>query len=490
MAGESPTQGPGSVALQAFLKWLAGHGVDLAADGVEIRESALQGLGLFATRRLDGGARLAWIPAKATLDAARAHDTGFGRRVVSVLTAAGVDIAPDELLWLYMVWGATEPEASPWHPYLKLLPRSSALAWCLDESELTLLAGTPLAAAGRAAAAQQRARHATVVGALAAAAPAELPPQRFSFEAWWWARSCYLSRAFRRGGFPSDFSPEGWRSDVLLPLVDIPNHSHEAEVQLTFGSDLEELALPAEATGYEPGDEIMNMYARTLGNEDLLSHYGFAIASNPHDSVRELLFRVPPKKVASRLSVLQAARIAEVAAAEALGGGAVLVRLDRGLRVGQPETPTDLLRIASCLVLGRDYDDEAASSLTKQEVSFALSRSLRRMVRALAPPEALGLPARPRRDEARSQLRCRLWRGALRPRLRRAAAAVPGASPVVLYARSFRRLLLRAAGRATNEGELAALAAMMPPGDADFSGGVSDYDGDDYEGAEEPSPAA
>merc|ERR1712003_325725 len=94
------------------MSWLHGHGVELEASGIEIRQSAKHGLGVFAVRRIHPGEMLVRIPMAAVLHAGKVRDTDFGKQVLQTLSAGNsqsndsLTITPEELLWLYMIWGS------------------------------------------------------------------------------------------------------------------------------------------------------------------------------------------------------------------------------------------------------------------------------------------------------------------------------------------------------------------------------------------------
>ncbi|CAE7248140.1 SETD4 [Symbiodinium sp. CCMP2592] len=283
--------------VQSFKEWLkTSFSVDLEDLGVTLRCDQFGGIGVFACRRLGPGDLLGRIPLEAILHAGQVRKSSFGAKVLAVMP----DIPGEELLWLYMIWGREEPELCGWYPYLQILPPSDPLSWYSDEEALQWLVGTPMLQEARQAVTEQAERHLSVVGRLQKADPAFFTSHRFSLQAWRWARSCYVSRAFDRVAFA--MSGGEWDSDGLCPLLDSLNHRNDAEVEAHFDQNGARLQLPTGAVGYQVGDEVYHLYQRNLANSSLLLHYGFSSFKNPNDSVRELKFHLLPGTVSQRLS--------------------------------------------------------------------------------------------------------------------------------------------------------------------------------------------
>jgi len=465
---------------EVFTAWLRdAHGLDLEACGLELRRSERHGLGVFARRRIHPGETLVRIPSSAFLHAGKARATDFGRRVLAALGAGAAEagsgggrpepITPEELLWLYMAWGRREPRDCPWFGYLQSLPPEDPLAWATDAGALRWMEGTPLADAARREVGRQRARHAAVLGALQESDPEAFPASRFGLDAWLWARSCYVSRAFRRQAFPTELLEAGGGSDFLCPVLDALNHRPAAEVEWRFGESSAAFVLPLSAAPYEAGDEVFNLYGPGLGNDRLLPEYGFALAGNPHDTVREVAFLLPGTEAHGRFQQLSAVAEAEGLEAE-LEGATVRVQLPQELRRGLLETPQALLRAASLLVLGRDYDEASASCADKRDAARGVAAALRRMLRGTAPLAGLA------RRAALAKRRGRRKKGPgrlLRRKPRRGEAGGEAEAPTpktdaersaASYARGQRRILREAIVCAEGEAEMAEMAAQMELG--------------------------
>lgn len=252
---------------------------------------------------------------------------------------------------------------------------------------------------------------------------------------------------------------------MMCPLLDLLNHGPRAKVDYVITATHAALVLPVGAKAYEVGAEVLNVYGPALCNQILLSRYGFAIPWNPHDRVKEVVFHPPKRWTNDDLSwVVGWFGFAEGEAK------VVRVKLSEGLRRKQREIPSELLRAASVLLLGVDYDEDTATCADKARAAKAVARALRQMWRSTGAVVACGRTPRRRRGEPAADSRL--------PRVAR--LPMPSAAPAraaAIYAVGRRRVLLDAARCAEMESEMAALAAKL-----ELEGGAS--------GAEcsEPSP--
>merc|ERR1712045_883943 len=94
---------------------------------------------------------------------------------------------------------------------------------------------------------------------------------RFSIEKWLWARSCCLSRAFKRQIFPLNGVAEltGAESDLMCPLLDAFNHSQDSAIECRFVDGLASLVLPSNGETLIAGAEVFISYGRQLSNSKL-----------------------------------------------------------------------------------------------------------------------------------------------------------------------------------------------------------------------------
>lgn len=349
-----------------FHAWLKRqHGVDVEALGVCVRSDDHGGLGLYATRTIEPGERLAEIPTTALLTAQAAKSAWASRGGPIFQQALEVAEGP-ELLWLYMIWGRQEPSCN-WHPYLQLLPRDDPLSWLRSEEALQWLRGTPLEGSDEVLKTQQQ-RHQQlreILGDLAG-----------SFEDWLWARHCYLSRSFDQAAFPRS---EEWGSAAMVPLLDSMNHHADAQVEARYGEEMAGLWLPnfKNTDAYEPGDEVFHLYKGHADNGTLLLSYGFCFAQNPHDQVDRVIFQKDP---GVSLAALEAALPLPP---EHLADGRVLIRLEEALTSTLVEPTEELLR-AAALVNGENYEEGSASCRQKAQVCHWLLKALRAMMQSTA----------------------------------------------------------------------------------------------------------
>eukprot|EP00928_Gymnodinium_smaydae_P078323 TRINITY_DN6218_c0_g1_i3.p1 TRINITY_DN6218_c0_g1~~TRINITY_DN6218_c0_g1_i3.p1 ORF type:complete len:828 (-),score=178.79 TRINITY_DN6218_c0_g1_i3:503-2965(-) len=464
---------------QALVAWLRnGHGVDLRSFGLEIRRTEDRGFGVFALRPVSPGTTLAKIPESAVLHAGKVHDSDFGRKALTAVNASGEKVAPEELLWLYMAWGRKDTTC-PWHAYLQSLPTDVPHAWCTDTCALQRLRCTPLYHFAVDDIQQQRHRHASLTKALSAH-DSDFQLSRVSFEDWLWAWSCYSSRAFQQRMFPTEYFKQGWESDVLCPFLDLFNHSHDAGIETRFGDESATLLLPLSADGFDGGDEVCIPYGSAVGNEELLRRFGFALKDNPRDGLHEVALRLPaplradPALRAARLQSLRECADLE-AQVERCTRDAVVVRLQAPLSVDLLETPAELLRVAMLLTQGCDYHEETASCADKRDAARAAARALLRMrqrISGTAPSARRGEGARCAGSDADAPKRQRFRPVALRsPELPPPETAAEMAADA--YAGGVRRILRHVASRASEEAEMAELAANFggaSPEDAENSG--------------------
>lgn len=70
---------------------------------------------------------------------------------------------------------------------------------------------------------------------------------------------------------------------MLLPLIDLLNHSSQAKVEWAVKEKNEQLCFCFNSNSIEVGQEVFNNYGMK-GNEELLLAYGFCIENNPADS--------------------------------------------------------------------------------------------------------------------------------------------------------------------------------------------------------------
>eukprot|EP00419_Tripos_fusus_P012807 CAMPEP_0172668926 /NCGR_PEP_ID=MMETSP1074-20121228/9363_1 /TAXON_ID=2916 /ORGANISM="Ceratium fusus, Strain PA161109" /LENGTH=503 /DNA_ID=CAMNT_0013485639 /DNA_START=62 /DNA_END=1570 /DNA_ORIENTATION=+ len=492
MLHEAPNDGPEvEPVIDVFLTWLQReHGVDLKSSGLEIRKSPRHGVGVFATRNLLPGTTVARIPFGALLHSGKVMQTEFGKRVMAVLGSSSSGsgstetkfqtVSPEELLWLYMIWGRNEPQKCPWWPYLQSLPVEDPLAWMVDKAAQCWLHGTAAAVTAHGDLASQRARHAAVVSALETANPDFFSARRFNFEKWLWARSCCLSRAFKRHVFPEDGVPTltSAESDLMCPLLDAFNHSQDSAIECRSIDGLASLVLPQDAETLNAGMEVFISYGRRLNNSKLISLYGLAFPRNPNDSIDEISFEFQTTAdAATRAAKLLAAAIPHVedVAVPETRPTTVCVCLARGLRCGLSETPSELLRVASWLVLGEDFQVEEADCAGKQRAAAATAKVLRHMLRRTAPLVRLACHLRARRSKDAAVLlrfrspskRARWWphgHPGLAFRGYGRVVKLPWSAKTkaaALYAHGQRKILREVANCANTEAEMAQIAGMM-----------------------------
>ncbi|KAL4428352.1 hypothetical protein ABPG75_002441 [Micractinium tetrahymenae] len=272
-------------ALQSFLRWLIANGVEGvgAADSkIALYQGEAGERGVVSLAPIAVGEVVMRIPLRlAITDAVDEEDEASeeAQQPWSVRLAGR--------LLCMLAEGAGS--ASPWQPYLQVLPAAvpsplTAFSW----EDIQAIEYPPM---------RKELDHASWLAASAAQLPGG---RRFSAEQWEWALSVVHSRTFgapgRRGGV-------GVR--MLVPLIDMLNHagdyvtsppgaSTEPAVQ-AFDSVRWELRPPAgpegewhmevaATRGIAAGEELLLSYGER-SNDDFFLHYGFVPPRNTHDDV-------------------------------------------------------------------------------------------------------------------------------------------------------------------------------------------------------------
>ncbi|KAL9667220.1 hypothetical protein QQ045_001570 [Rhodiola kirilowii] len=101
-----------------------------------------------------------------------------------------------------------------------------------------------------------------------------------------WAMSAVSSRAFRLHGKKL---PDGTHSDIpmMLPLVDMCNHSFSPNAQIVQGPNSENSNILVKVVAERPlkRDDSLSLNYGCLNNDLFLLDYGFVVPSNPYDCI-------------------------------------------------------------------------------------------------------------------------------------------------------------------------------------------------------------
>mmetsp|Transcript_79225 Transcript_79225/g.222269 ORF Transcript_79225/g.222269 Transcript_79225/m.222269 type:complete len:525 (-) Transcript_79225:114-1688(-) len=320
------TGGDDAALLEKFSAWCVVQGIDLS--GCRLERTPDRGLSVIATRAIhDGHAALA-VPLAATLTVAAVARSAVGRATLGSSALGGERVSAQALMYIVMIDGRARPE-SLWHPWLALLPCAySDPLWWTAEERRRLLEGTQLAHDAARHEAQLRDVYDGLFPALSRELPEVFPAERFTFEAFRWARSALASRSFSPAalGEPppacarlSEQESSRLRNDCpafQCPLLDFTNHDPGTVVSVglkplpagTDGASERHLMLSVKG-GVSAGSEILNNYGDCRSNFQLLLGYGFCVPGNAADAVPVRL-GAPPNLPALRRGALRRAGLA------------------------------------------------------------------------------------------------------------------------------------------------------------------------------------
>ncbi|KAL1508537.1 hypothetical protein AB1Y20_004636 [Prymnesium parvum] len=161
-----------------LLEWLAEGGARL--DGLELRETAGGGLGLFATRAYALGDAIGELPAPLVLDPSRALSWPAAKAALSQ------GASPPFAFWFALA-AASRDASHPFYAYLQALPSAAPDPCAWGEASRRALEGTALAAQVESQRARVRAEWRGLRDRLGLSAEDVL-----------WARGVHLSRCFPR----------------------------------------------------------------------------------------------------------------------------------------------------------------------------------------------------------------------------------------------------------------------------------------------------
>jgi histone-lysine N-methyltransferase SETD3 len=316
-----------AAATASFLSWCDARG--LVLDGVALRDAGdagdpapgsaagaflsadavARGRGVYARRAFEPGEVVLKVPYGACLGTAGLA-CGIGRDAPPPFEGA----APSECLARVLIGARDDPEhAERWAPYVRALPGPEPLdtptsgRWSRKEvAELqigeavftTAVCLAKDAKAGRAFAAARK-RQAERLSGVGAKKSSDSSPAADSFDAltpseldaaqrdWTWAMSCVRSRAI-------ELAPEGGgeRQVILVPFVDMMNHSH-AEPNVEWRASPEFVEMTA-TRPIARDEELLTSYGSgpSAPSESFALYQGFIGGHNPWDSVE--LFKTLP----------------------------------------------------------------------------------------------------------------------------------------------------------------------------------------------------
>ncbi len=180
-----------------FIDWLSANGA-VRHPAIAIKHDPISGRGLYAQSELKSGAALGIIPYSLILTLSKARDSVLGR-AVATLNSSELVLAPISdrvLMYLYLIHCKCD-RTSFYYDWMQTLPTaySDPLHW--NSNELSVLAGTNMAAAAAARAKQLLRRYDSLFPHLTLLDPKLFPAADFT----WYVihrllllRCCYAGR--------------------------------------------------------------------------------------------------------------------------------------------------------------------------------------------------------------------------------------------------------------------------------------------------------
>lgn len=294
--------------IEFFSSWCRGIGIDMAR--LRICSTVDRGLCVIATESIAANEIALCIPLDAVLTVAGVARSELGQQVLESKALGGNAVSAQALMYMAMIDGRARSE-SHWHPYLNLIPaeHSDPLWWSAAERE-RLLSGTQLLHDAARHEEQLREVYASLFPALSQELPSWFPAERYTFEAFRWARSSLSSRSFSDTVLENvlcDGSPAGAHDGtraactqlspgeharlvldcpaILCPLLDLTNHDPGAAVRVGLipRAQRTHVGISVQAC-VAAGCEVLNNYGNGHTNLQFLLGHGFCIPHNLEDT--------------------------------------------------------------------------------------------------------------------------------------------------------------------------------------------------------------
>ncbi|CAE7353072.1 SETD3 [Symbiodinium sp. KB8] len=287
--------------IEAFCKWCQEQSCEMSRVRIEQTSS---GLGLLAAQDIKAGEIGLSVPIDALLTVAAAAKTEIGQTVLSSAAARNRGVSAQALMYIVMLDGWHNP-ASRWHSYLRLIPAThNDPLWWTDSERQERLAGTQLFHEAARHMAQLRDVYDSLFPALSQQLPSVFPAERYTFQAFLWARSSLSSRCFSNKQLSTWLHSDGHELPelpaleteekslvndcpaALCPLLDITNHNPDVEVHVGLVRSAGTIHLGISATSaVATGCEFFNNYGSCRTNLQLLLAHGFAVPKNSADTL-------------------------------------------------------------------------------------------------------------------------------------------------------------------------------------------------------------
>lgn len=259
-----------------FTTWCEQVGLKLHPNISIGRRGSCSDVGVVATADIPKGVCLSLIPRTALLSCTTSsiHQHAIGDRPLRLCLKHCTSWVP---LLIALLAEHSTGSTSNWHHYLSLVPSNDSalppMLWSEGER------GRLLAATGL----QERVE--SDLGCInedfnSIVLPfMKRHPQQFKKTLHSWQLYHKLVSLVMSYSFTDSAEEDILQRTVMVPFVDLLNHSSQHHVELTFGRTALRLMVVRDI---KKGEEIMNTYG-ALPNASLLQKYGFTESDNPHD---------------------------------------------------------------------------------------------------------------------------------------------------------------------------------------------------------------
>ncbi|XP_022772033.1 protein SET DOMAIN GROUP 40 [Durio zibethinus] len=253
------------------------------------------GRGLAALRPISKGELLLRVPKSALITT---HSLSKDE-TLSLALKAHPSLSPAQLFTVCLLYEMSKGKASPWHPYLLLLPRSYTTLAAFGEFETQALQVDYAVWAAHKAVSKAEyewKQASTLMKEL------KLKHPLLTFRGWIWATGTISSRTLH---IPWDeagcLCPVGDLFNYAAPGEDVNGYENVDNLQNDYAKDdldtnhfqrLTDAAYEADAAAYcfyakqnyKMGEQVLLSYG-TYTNLELLEHYGFLLEDNPNEKV-------------------------------------------------------------------------------------------------------------------------------------------------------------------------------------------------------------
>nr|XP_010906939.1 actin-histidine N-methyltransferase isoform X1 [Elaeis guineensis] len=273
-----------------LVRWVRREG-GLVHPKLKIADHPSHGLGVVATEEIPQGSELVVLPSHLPLRFRRDPESdGGGEGADSVLNQLARRV-PEELWAMRLGLRLLQERAtvgSFWWPYISNLPEAFSVPIFFSREDIKNLQYAPLLhqVNKRCRFLLEFEKEIKIMLEDVALQDHPFGGQDVNASSLGWAMSAVSSRAFRLHG---ESLPNGKNADIpmLLPLIDMCNHSFQPNAQIVQEQDINSPNMSIKVVAETPIEQdtpVMLNYG-CLSNDLFLLDYGFVIPSNPFDYV-------------------------------------------------------------------------------------------------------------------------------------------------------------------------------------------------------------